>query len=222
MRRIRKEEVRKIPITLLSISLVILISLPGLLFTSCAKSLTDEGFSDAYTPLREEWYYIPSIEIYPWESSKLDLVNEDRRLDRLHNMIAANPEKKSKYENEIKEICEQASKDRLKFLQTFYADLYQTNQKKFTRQYKYRCAEDVKKLMKDVYGQLHKGEKGYAWFVFGDNARHKGTDFSFNCIESNWYEVKMDTNKVFVRLSGKSKDVTITGIYNPQFKLGLR
>lgn len=80
----------------------------------------------------------------------------------------------------------------------------------------------MQRLLKYVYMQRH-NVKGYAWAIFGNNAVHKNADdFSYAYNGEGWYIVKMDTNKIMVRITGREKkQLQICGLANPVLRIGM-
>ncbi len=107
-------------------------------------------------------------------------------------------------------------------LRNFYADLYQKTQKDFTKLYKRRCSTDMLQLLKYVYIKRH-DLKGHAWAIFSDNVVHKDADgFDYAYKGEGWYEVKIDTTKILVRVMGREKKkMQICGLANPVLRIGM-
>ena len=147
-----------------------------ILFSSCAKSLTDEGFPEAGNLFTDTNYsdfamnrhyeneepkmheYFNSNDVgaqYPYKDRTMydrdpdalikgmNQSNDYLPIKVLQYKILANPSKRDKYEKEIQKIEQQFLDNRLNFLREFYTDLYQKNQKDFTRQYKSRCSINI-------------------------------------------------------------------------------
>lgn len=137
--------------------------------------------------------------------------------------MAANPSKKEKYEKELQKLEQEYLQNSLGFLQGFYTDLYQKDQKDFTQQYKPHCSYNIQRAMKNIYAVRHAGGKGYAWFIFGDNAKHQPSDFTFSRVGENWFKVKMDTSYVLLQLEGvKKKEFKIITLKNSRLNFTLQ
>jgi len=232
-----KIKVLGLQISRFHITLIPLLSI--ILFSSCAKSLTDEGFpeytqafaereySDYNMALRYDratnspyWvYHVPE----GYENTDLSFIQKQRffrPIQVLRYKILANPSKKEQYEKEIQKIEQGYLQNCLSFLQDFYSDLYQKSQKDFTHQYKSHCCFDIQRALKNVYAQIHQGHKGYAWCVFGDNVKHDSTDLKFthmgnSLYNHNWFKVKLDTNYVLLQLDGlEKKKIKIVKLVN--------
>jgi len=232
-------------------SVVIILSLTFILFSSCTKSLSDENqilesglyfsggsygdydlnkhydndFLSSMTAQRdvskgEQYNPLLTHQIRHFEdpdSFERNMARDKYYLPRaiLKYKMAANPSKKEKYEKELQKIEQEYLQNTLGFLQAFYTDLYEKNQKDFTQQYKPHCSFNIQRAMKNIYVVRHAGEKGYAWFIFGDNAKHQLSDFTFTRVDDNWFKVKMDTSYVLLRLEGvKKKELKIITLKN--------
>lgn len=218
------------------------------LFGSCSRSLSDEGwpnstFRDEYFgslgygdlylapkgPDDRLFYAFTEDVDYDFAEEIMHRHNDSLRKRILRYKMLAYPSKREKYERLLKEeeqrlarrdsMIEEAGMD---LLRNFYADLYQKTQKEFTKLYKKRCSTDMLRLLKYVYMQRH-NVKGYAWAIFGNNAVHKNADnFDYAYNGEGWYIVKMDTNKIMVRITGREKkQLQICGLANPVLRIGM-
>jgi len=212
-----------------------------LLFSACTKSLTDEGFPNAYTHFNEmdhDALPLPSDESpIPLDMQLLDSrpfdyevlqnfissYNKNTHIRVLEYKMLANPSKRDKYEKEIQKIEQQFLNNRLSFLNRFYTDLYQKNQKDFTRRYKSHCSINIINAMKFIYAKRHQGNKGYAWFIFGDNAKHDSSSLSYKHMGGDWFKVSLDTNVVILQLDGtKKEEISIAQIVNRRLKIAIK
>ena len=208
-------------------------------FAGCSTKSVSEQEETGYTGYNHPFdYYVPAEKtpiinaeitggegregIHGWDFSatyvntNFDERKLETRVSYLKYLISLKPSKQKKYEAEIQKIMQQLDGNKLNFLREFYADLYKVSLKDFTKQYRRRCSTDIEDQLQEVYENLH-GSKGYAWFLFGDNNRHDGTEFSYTPLEDNWYQVKADSSEISVRLNGLGKNVQITGLINTKF-----
>lgn len=213
-----------------------------LLCTSCARSLSDEGWPDGYThysemdnssllPVgangstgnidKELLYYSRATDAELYDKC-IDNHNENARIEALEYKIKANPAKREQYEQEIKKIKEGFNESRLDFLRKFYTSLYKMDGKKFTHRYVGRCSTNMSGALKYAYAKVHQGAKGYAWFLFGDNARHEEANFAYSHVNGDWYQVKLDTSKVYVMVTGVKDNMMISGLVNKHFNVGVK
>ena len=239
-----KNNVRKFS-ELLFIIIFLFPILSFILFSSCAKSLVDEGFpesSDRFTNINydnfnmnkhydsndvNEYYVKREYGMYDRDIDSLingmNEYNDYLPIRTLQYKILCNPSKRDKYEKEIQKIEQQFLDSRLNFLREFYTDLYQKNQKDFARQYKSRCSINIIHAMKFIYAKRHQGNKGYAWFIFGDNAKHDSSSLSYKYMGGNWFKVSLDTNTVMLQLDGtKKKKISIAQIVNRHLKIAIQ
>mgnify|MGYP007092400407 CR=1 FL=1 len=224
-------------------SLLLMIS-----FGSCSSSLSDEGWPDSrlgseyfgslsYGDLYlapkgpdDKLFYLPITDVdYDYAEEIMNRHNDSLRKRILRYKMLAYPSKREKYERLLKEEEQRlARRDKMiadagmDLLRNFYADLYQKTQKDFTKLYKRRCSTDMLQLLKYVYIKRH-NLKGYAWAIFGDNAVHKNADgFDYAYKGEGWYEVKIDTTKILVRVTGREKKrMQICGLANPVLRIGM-
>ncbi len=217
-------------------------------FGSCSGSLLDEGWPDSTSrsgyfgslgygdlylapkgPNDRLFYAFTEDVDYDYTEEIMHRHNDSLRKRILRYKMLVYPSKREKYERLLKEeeqrlarrdsMIEEAGMD---LLRNFYADLYQKTQKEFTKLYKKRCSTDMLRLLKYVYMQRH-NVKGYAWAIFGNNAVHKNADdFDYAYNGEGWYIVKMDTNKIMVRITGREKkQLQICGLANPVLRIGM-
>ena len=99
---------------------------------------------------------------------KPDSPRESKRNQQLHKRKQA-----------LQSQLEVRTRDRLRFLQTFYTDLYHCNEKEFTEKHRYSCSGELLKALFETNRIRHGRQDRSVWPFFTDGSRHAGSDFRF-------------------------------------------